>query len=242
MKKFKVLIADDIEIIAQTNKKIAEKNESIEVIGLAYNGQQEYDMILELKPDIVITDNQMPNMNGVEVVKKIYNSNLASVPKFILVTADYGYDFNNKCMQMGISIVVNKNSREIDLPSAISEIIDELEMETTTAHFEPSEEYKKWHEKYSTEELVDLKKYFNDEDFEILRKLGISIKDKIYTEREFEELDGDYILYYYEDGMEEGMSKEEKEGIKSLENTGVSREEYNRLLDKFHKINLEFNF
>ena len=46
MKKFKVLIADDIEIIAQTNKKIVEKNESIEVIGLAYNGQQEYDMIL----------------------------------------------------------------------------------------------------------------------------------------------------------------------------------------------------
>ena len=89
MKKFKVLIADDIEIIAQTNKKIAEKNESVEVIGLAYNGQQEYDMILELKPDIVITDNQMPNMNGVDVVQKIYNSNLDSVPKFILVTADY---------------------------------------------------------------------------------------------------------------------------------------------------------
>ena len=139
MKKFKVLIADDIEIIAQTNKKIAEKNESIEVIGLAYNGQQEYDMILELKPDIVITDNQMPNMNGVDVVQKIYNSNLDSVPKFILVTADYGYNFNNKCMQMGISIVVNKSSRETDLPSAISEVIDELEMETTTAHFKPSE-------------------------------------------------------------------------------------------------------
>ena len=52
----------------------------------------------------------------------------------------------------------------------------------------------------------------------------------------------DLILYYYEDGTEEGMSEEEKAGIKSLENTGVSREEYNRLLDKFHKINLEFNF
>ena len=49
-------------------------------------------------------------------------------------------------------------------------------------------------------------------------------------------------MYYYEDGMEEGMSEEEKAGIKLLENTGVSREEYNRLLDKFHKINLEFNF
>ena len=109
-------------------------------------------------------------------------------------------------------------------------------------NFETSEEYKKWYEKYSTEELDELKKYFNEEDFEILKKLGISVKNKVYTEREFEELDGDYILYYYEDGMEEGMSEEEKASIKSLENTGVSREEYNRLLDKFHKINLEFNF
>ena len=80
-------------------------------------------------------------------------------------------------------------------------------MKEKNIDFEPSEEYKKWYEKYSTEEL-----------------------------------DGDYIMYYYEEGMEKGMSEEEKASIKSLENTGVSREEYNRLLDKFHKINLEFNF
>ena len=71
MKKFKVLIADDIEIIAQTNKNIAEKNESVEVIGLAYNGQEEYDLIMERNPDLVITDNQMPEMNGIDVIECI---------------------------------------------------------------------------------------------------------------------------------------------------------------------------
>ena len=62
MRKLKVLIADDVEIIAKTNQQIVEKNEEIEVIGLAYDGQEEYDMILELKPDIVISDNQMPKI------------------------------------------------------------------------------------------------------------------------------------------------------------------------------------
>ena len=61
MRKLKVLIADDVEIIAKANQQIVEKNEEIEVIGLAYDGQEEYDMILELKPDIVISDNQMQN-------------------------------------------------------------------------------------------------------------------------------------------------------------------------------------
>ena len=42
--------------------------------------------------------------------------------------------------------------------------------------------------------------------------------------------------------MEKDMSEEEKASIKLLENTGVSREEYNNLLDKFHKINLKYNF
>ena len=39
MKKLKVIIADDIEIIAKTNQLLAEKNDSINVIGLAFNGQ-----------------------------------------------------------------------------------------------------------------------------------------------------------------------------------------------------------
>lgn len=238
MKKLKVIIADDIEIIAKTNQLLAEKNDSISVIGLAYNGQDEYDMIIELKPDIVITDNQMPKMNGVEVAEKIINSNLESIPKFILVTGDYGLEFNKKCKEIGISSVVNKNNREIELPYTLEELIAEMELEEKMKKNEPSPEYKKWYEEYSTVEKVDLKKYFTSQDFEILKKLGIEVKDKIYTEREFEELDSEYILFYYDDNMAE----EEKSETKSLENTGVTREEYNKILDKFHKINLEFNF
>ena len=235
MRKLKVLIADDIEIIAKTNQLLAEKNDSISVIGLAYNGQDEYDMIIELKPDIVITDNQMPKMNGVEVAEKIIKSNLESIPKFILVTGDYGLEFNKKCKEIGISSVVNKNNREIELPYTLEEIIAEMEFEEKIESNEPSPEYKKWYEEYSTVEKIDLRKYFTAQDFEILKKLEIEVKDKIYTEREFEELDSEYILFYYDDSMTE----EEKKETKSLENTGVSREEYNKLLEKFHKINME---
>ena len=113
-----------------------------------------------------------------------------------------------------------------------------MELEEKIESNEPSPEYKKWYEEYSTVEKVDLKKYFTSQDLEILKKLGIEVKDKIYTEREFEELDSEYILFYYDDSMTE----EEKSETKSLENTGVTREEYNKILDKFHKINLEFNF
>ena len=67
MEKLKVVIADDMQVIAENNKRIATLFDNIEVVGIANNGQEEYDMIMELKPDLVITDNQMPLMNGVDV-------------------------------------------------------------------------------------------------------------------------------------------------------------------------------
>lgn len=98
--------------------------------------------------------------------------------------------------------------------------------------------HRKWKEKYFNKELVDLKKYFNEKDFEIISKLRIEIKDKIYTEYEFELLDGEVIDYYKSDDMDE----EELKMGKNLEETGVSIEEYNQLLDKIHNINIEYNF
>ena len=48
------------------------------------------------------------------------------------------------------------------------------------------------------------------------------------------------LLAYYDD-PEEDLSEEEKQYQKSLENTNVSREEYNKLLDKINNISKIYN-
>ena len=72
----------------------------------------------------------------------------------------------------------------------------------------------------------------------MINKLGIKIKDKIYTEYEFEVLNMDLLAYYKDDDMNE----EELEMTKDLEKTGVSREKYNRLIEKVEEINKIYNF
>lgn len=123
MEKIKVLIADDVQVIAESNKKIAQAFENIEVLGIAKNGQEEYNMIEELMPDLVITDNKMPVMNGIEVIEKINNSSISKKPKFILVTADLGREFVNKAYNLGVLNVVGKNSSENALKYAIEEFL-----------------------------------------------------------------------------------------------------------------------
>ena len=91
-----------------------------------------------------------------------------------------------------------------------------------------------WYEKYSTEEIIDLKKYLSKRELTI-KKLNIKIKSKIYTAQEFENLDMESYSYY----IDEDMNEEELKKVKQLPK-GVSREEYINLLEKFCKISDKF--
>lgn len=46
MDKIKVIVADDMNIIAENTKKIIEEIPDIEVIGIANNGKEEYELII----------------------------------------------------------------------------------------------------------------------------------------------------------------------------------------------------
>ena len=94
-----------------------------------------------------------------------------------------------------------------------------------------------WYEKYSTLEIVDLKKHLSKEDFDLLKRLNIEIKDKVYTEQEFEILDMELLGYYIDEDMDEEELKESKPLPEE-----VTREEYNKLLEKLSNISSEYNF
>ena len=96
--------------------------------------------------------------------------------------------------------------------------------------------YDEWNERYHNKEIIDIKKHLNDEDIEILHRLGIKTYYKIYTEYELEVLEMD-LLAYYED-LDEELSEEEMQYQKSLDGTNVSRERYNSLLKKVEEMKL----
>ena len=94
-----------------------------------------------------------------------------------------------------------------------------------------------WKERYENKEIVNIKNEFTINELALLQKLGVELMDKLYTERAFEILDMKVISYYYDDTM----SDEEKAECIPLPE-GVSREEYNNLVDKIHEINLKYGF
>ena len=98
-------------------------------------------------------------------------------------------------------------------------------------------DFDSWYDKYSTEEIVDIKKFLNRDDINLLKRLNIRTKNKIYTEQEVEILSMKVLAYYIADDMEEEELKVSKDLPKN-----ISRTEYNRLLEKINKIMKNYKF
>lgn len=236
MRKLRIIIAEDEPIILEMYKNIVGKREDYEIIGTATNGKEEEELIYTTKPDVVITDNQMPIQNGIDVIEKVYNSDLVYKPKFILITGDYrDRNFLDKCERLQVERVMGKPVNYDSLDFLLTDLKVIIEDETPSFVGKNSEG---WREMYMNKEIVDLKKYFTNEEFDLFRQLGIEIKDKIYTEYEIELINNSLYEYYYS----EDMSEDEKSQVKSLEETGVTREQYNNLLNKIEQINEEYEF
>jgi two-component system, chemotaxis family, protein-glutamate methylesterase/glutaminase len=71
MKPIRVLIVDDSAFVRKALTSMLQGEADVEVVGLASNGQEAIDRAVELKPDIITLDVEMPVMNGLEALKII---------------------------------------------------------------------------------------------------------------------------------------------------------------------------
>ena len=123
MRKLRVIIADDEPMIIEKYRQIVSKRDDFEIIGLASNGDEEKKLIFELNPDVVITDNQMPILNGIDVIEQINNSDLVYKPKFIIITGDArNLEFLNKCEKEKVTNVLRKPCPYDMLDSILTDI------------------------------------------------------------------------------------------------------------------------
>ena len=225
-RKIKVVIADDNIHICKFIKDYLKKHEDVEILGVANTDEDEIKKIEELKPEIVITDLMRNHKyTGLDIIKDYFNKKRKV--EFLVISADFEKDVITDGLEVAGYIKKPFNDYEIiykELKRIKREINDK--------------EYKEWDEKYHNLELIDVRKHLSSKDIKILKKLGIIVKNKIYTEYEFECLTMELLAYY--DDPEMDLSEEEKEFQKSLDGTNVTREEYNEVLNKVQKINENF--
>ena len=71
----RVLLADDHTIVRQGLKLILAAQPDFEVVGEAANGREAAELAEKLRPDIVLMDVQMPELNGIEATRRMVAAN-----------------------------------------------------------------------------------------------------------------------------------------------------------------------
>ena len=67
----KIILADDHKIVRDGLRTLLDKEPNFQVIAEAENGRRAIQLVRELKPDIVIMDITMPDLNGIEATRQI---------------------------------------------------------------------------------------------------------------------------------------------------------------------------
>ncbi|MGB7060854.1 MAG: response regulator transcription factor [Candidatus Zixiibacteriota bacterium] len=120
MKKIKLLVADDHKIFRQGIKKLLEEESDLQVVGEASDGREAVKKTTELKPDVILMDIAMANLNGLEATRQI-KKHLPSA-KVIMVTMHKNEEYVLQSFQAGASGFILKEGAVEELVSAIRSI------------------------------------------------------------------------------------------------------------------------
>ena len=98
--KLRVLIADDIQETRRNTRLMLSMIDNVEVVAIASNGLQAVEMTQEQRPDIVVLDINMPEMNGLEAFKQI--KQIQPGTGCIIISAQKESDILQEAMSLGI--------------------------------------------------------------------------------------------------------------------------------------------
>jgi DNA-binding NarL/FixJ family response regulator len=118
--KIKVVIADDYKLLREMLRLTLRQEKDIEIVGEAGNGLQALDVISDLKPDVVLLDIIMPEMDGIKVLPAIREKSPNTKALMLTVASDEAKILN--ALKAGAKGYLSKNVGISDLIMAIKAV------------------------------------------------------------------------------------------------------------------------
>ena len=106
--KLSILVADDNVDFARNLTNYIEKEEEMEVIGIAKDGLEAVEMIKNTKPDIAIIDVIMPHLDGLGVLERINDGSIEKKPLCIVLSAVGQDKITTRALELGAQYYVVK--------------------------------------------------------------------------------------------------------------------------------------
>jgi DNA-binding NarL/FixJ family response regulator len=117
MAKIRLLLADDHAVVRGGLRMLLENEADLVIVGEADSGQQALELASQLSPDVVIMDITLPDMSGIEVMRRLKQAYPKLAVVALTIHEDQQYFF--EMLQAGASAYVPKRAAPDDLITAI---------------------------------------------------------------------------------------------------------------------------
>jgi DNA-binding NarL/FixJ family response regulator len=115
----RVLLADDQDLVRAGFRVILSTEDGIEVVGEARSGAEAVDRVDQLRPDVVLMDVQMSDVDGLEATRRILRGPAGPMPRVVILTTFDREDYLFEALRAGASGFLLKNARPEDLVDAV---------------------------------------------------------------------------------------------------------------------------
>jgi DNA-binding NarL/FixJ family response regulator len=116
-----VLLADDHTIMREGLRALLESDERLEVVGAVDNGREAVRAAVALKPDLVVMDLAMPEMDGLSAIRELMRRSLET--KVLVLTMHKGEEYIRASLQAGARGYMLKDGSGSELLMAIQTVL-----------------------------------------------------------------------------------------------------------------------
>jgi DNA-binding NarL/FixJ family response regulator len=117
MKPLRILIADDHDLVRRGVKALLQAHADWQICGEAVTGREAVAKAQELKPDIVILDISMPDLNGVEAARRIRKASANT--EVLILSMHYSDQLIREIVDAGVRGYIVKSDSDRDLIIAV---------------------------------------------------------------------------------------------------------------------------
>ena len=117
MKAIRIVLADDHTVVRNGLRLILEQQPDFQVVGEASDGREVVDIVSSEKPDVVVMDIAMPNLNGIEAARRITGHQPRTAVAILSMHSDEGYVLRS--LKAGVRGYLLKDSAQSDLIAAV---------------------------------------------------------------------------------------------------------------------------
>jgi len=116
----RVLIADDEHLMRAGLAELLSCDPTIEVVGQASNGREAVEQASRLRPDVVLMDVRMPDMDGIAATAEL--ARVVPASRVLILTTFEEDDYIFQCLRAGASGFLLKRTRPEDLIAAVHRV------------------------------------------------------------------------------------------------------------------------